>query len=66
MAEFCLECWNKINNSNDTEVDFIISDDLDFCEECGEWKHIIVVARKTRLAVIAYVMILVNRIVEKQ
>jgi len=36
-----------------------------FVKNVGEWKYVIMVARKTRLAVIAYVMILVNRIVEK-
>ena len=24
MAEFCLECWNKINETNDPESDYII------------------------------------------
>lgn len=42
MAEFCLECWNWLNRRNDPEKDYIISKDLDLCEGCGEWKHVIV------------------------
>ena len=46
MAEFCLECWNKINKTNDKSSKYIMSKDLDFCEECNEWKHVIVATRK--------------------
>ncbi len=46
MAEYCLDCWNKINESEDSEKDFILSEDLDLCEGCGEWKPVIIRARK--------------------
>ena len=46
MAEFCLDCWNKMNGTNESEYDYIISDDLDYCEGCGEWKHVIVIKRE--------------------
>ena len=42
MAEFCLECWNKLMDTNDSSKRFIISRDLDLGEECGEWKRVIV------------------------
>lgn len=42
MAEFCLECWNKINETNDSKWRYILSWDLELCEECGEYKHVIV------------------------
>ena len=42
MAEFCLDCWNKINHRDDPASRYIISDELDLCEECGEIKHVIV------------------------
>jgi len=42
MAEFCLDCWNKINDSRYTIKDFVISRELDLCEECGEYKQVIV------------------------
>ena len=46
MAEFCLECWNRINETNDSESKYIISKDLDLCEGCGKRTHVIVVQRK--------------------
>ncbi len=49
LAEFCLECLNKISRTNYTEKDFIISKDLDFCEECCEYKHVVVVSKKSSI-----------------
>ena len=46
MAEFCLECWSKLNGKNFTEKDYILSGELDLCEECGEWKPVIVRTRR--------------------
>ena len=46
MAEFCLECWNKINETKDNERKYIISKDLDLCEGCGELKPVIIMERK--------------------
>lgn len=45
MAEFCLECWNKINNNNHKENKYIMSVDLELCEECGEFKRVIIAER---------------------
>lgn len=42
MAEFCLDCWNKIMETNDPKQKFILSREPDFCEECGQWKPVIV------------------------
>ncbi len=42
MAEFCLECWNHLNNLNLTEKDVVLSKNLDLCEGCEDLKHIIV------------------------
>lgn len=46
MAEICLDCWNKINGTNDSPKKYILSEDLDLCEECGEWKNVIVITRR--------------------
>ena len=46
MSEICLDCWNKTNNRNDNPKKFIISKELDLCEECGEYKHVIISYRK--------------------
>ncbi len=48
MAEFCLDCWNKFNGTKYSEKEYIMSKDLDLCEECGEWKHVTVCRRKGR------------------
>ncbi len=42
MAEFCLDCWNRINETNHSKDRYIISEDLDLCEGCGEMKHVII------------------------
>lgn len=36
MAEFCLECFNKIHHRNYTKSEVWLEYDL--CEECGEIK----------------------------
>ena len=46
MAEFCLDCWNKLNESNFTEKEYVISREPDLCEECGQWKPVIIRARR--------------------
>ena len=45
MAEFCLDCWNRLNMSHYTERAFVLSEDLELCEGCGQWKHVIVIKR---------------------
>lgn len=46
MAEFCLDCWNKLNGTQDTQREWLLSEELDLCEGCGQWKHVIVKARE--------------------
>ena len=48
MAEFCLDCWNKINGTEDKISKYIVSEELELCEECGEWKHIIIIDRRIK------------------
>ena len=45
MAEFCLDCWNKINKINDSKWRYALSWDKDLCEECGQYKRVIIVER---------------------
>lgn len=42
MAEFCVECFNGINKTNDKKYKYIISKYPDLCEGCGERKPVIV------------------------
>ena len=46
MAEFCLDCWNKINGHNDPPEKYVISKELDLCEECGKMTNVIVAVRR--------------------
>lgn len=45
MAEFCLECWNQINETKDSKWRYILSLRKDLCEECGQYKRVIIVER---------------------
>lgn len=47
MAEICLDCMNKINGTNYDARKYILSDELELCEECGEWKKVIIVERNS-------------------
>lgn len=46
MAEFCLDCWNKLNKTQFTEKEYVLSKEPDLCEECGQWKPVIVRVRR--------------------
>lgn len=50
MAEFCLGCWNKIMKTADPPDMYLISKELDLCEECGELKPVIIRKKKRYLA----------------
>lgn len=42
MSEICLDCYNEIMGTNDPPEKYVLSKDLDICEECGEMKQIII------------------------
>ena len=45
MAEFCLDCWNKLNETADSEAVYILSREAELCEGCGEYKPVILAER---------------------
>lgn len=45
MAEFCVECWNKLNDEKKPRAAYVLSLELELCEECGEWKRTIIAER---------------------
>ena len=45
MAEFCLECLNRIHGTDFKDNEVTLQDDL--CEECGEFKPCVVSLRKS-------------------
>lgn len=51
MAEFCLDCWNRIVGTKDPPGKYIISREPDLCEECGQWKPVIVRVKWRYIAV---------------
>lgn len=46
MSEICPECLSKILGEKYSKYKYILSEDLDICEECGELKRVVVVERK--------------------
>lgn len=42
MAETCLDCFNKTFGTNHTEKEVVMSDCLELCEDCGEWKRVVI------------------------
>ena len=41
MAEFCLECWNRINEISLTEKNVVLSHEYEICEGCGKYKPVV-------------------------
>lgn len=42
MAEFCLDCLNRLEKKQYTEKDIVLSEELDLCEGCGKWKRVVI------------------------
>ena len=45
MAEFCLDCWKKINRTKDSNWRYVLSWEKELCEECGQYKRVVVMER---------------------
>lgn len=41
MAEFCKDCFEKLNPD---WIIITISNDVDLCEGCGEWRPVVIEA----------------------
>ena len=42
MSEICLDCWNKLNESNDPARKYMLSWRRELCEDCGQMKRVII------------------------
>lgn len=42
MAEFCVDCYNEKMCTTDTSQKYIISKELELCEQCGQWKRVVI------------------------
>lgn len=47
MAEFCLDCWNKLMETNAPPEKYILSRHLELCKECAKQRHVIIAVRKS-------------------
>ena len=45
MAEFCLDCWNKLNETQDRPSRWVLSWGKELCEECAQYKRVLVAER---------------------
>ena len=48
LAEFCLNYWNEMNETHLMEEDVILTEYLDLCEGCGEFKQVVDGYKKRR------------------
>ena len=46
MAEFCVSCWNELNETDYPERAYVLSWDYELSEGCGEYKRVIVARRR--------------------
>ncbi|MBR5540175.1 MAG: hypothetical protein IKU56_02220 [Clostridia bacterium] len=46
MAEFCVDCWNSLAGTNLSAEKYVLSKELDVCEECGKYKPIVIMEKK--------------------
>ncbi len=46
MAEFCLDCWNRINRKKERSIKYVLSKETELCEGCGKYKRVIVRVHK--------------------
>ena len=45
MAEFCLDCLNRMDDSSDPPEEYVRSRKLERCDACGEMKKIVICGR---------------------
>ena len=46
VAELCPKCLNKLDGTHYPDWWYILSDEVDFCEECRQWKRVVIVERR--------------------
>lgn len=48
MAEFCLQCWNRLHGREDTKWDVRLSKEPELCEGCGRLCQMVVDINRER------------------
>ncbi len=46
MAEFCLDCWNKLHGTEHSKTKYVFSKDFDLCEGCGKMCSVVIMEYK--------------------
>lgn len=46
MAEICFDCYNKLCGGTESRKEYHITRSLDLCEECGEYRPVIICMKK--------------------
>ena len=46
MAEFCLDCLNRMNGTDEPSRQYILSKKLSLCEGCKKPKHVVLMERR--------------------
>lgn len=49
MAEFCVDCWNELNQTRADPEEYVLSWGVELCEGCGQLKHVVIRRRKSFL-----------------
>ncbi len=66
MAEFCPDCVRKIFEVDRKDEDYVLSDELCFCEECCEWKRVVICEKKSESLKLGKLLGLVNFLKNKK
>lgn len=54
VAEFCKECFKKkiaTPSDNITDDMLVMSEELDFCEGCAEWKPVVIEVKDKQIII---------------
>ncbi len=46
MAELCLDCLSEFTGRKEKKRKYVLSKDLDLCDNCGEWKNVVVMTKR--------------------
>ncbi len=44
MAEFCIDCRNRMNGKKEPSKNYFLSKETELCEGCGRYRRVIVCA----------------------
>lgn len=66
MADYCFECWNKLNNGTCKRGEYVLSKEVDLCEGCGEYKRVIEFKKQGGIVDFGHIHSIIERIIRKK